>query len=70
MSLNFLYHFGRYILMMKTAIAKPEKFSMYWKETMRQMNDIGVGSLIIVILIAFFIRLNEFLKLKEVKENT
>ncbi len=27
---------------------------MYWKETMRQMNDIGVGSLIIVILISTF----------------
>lgn len=28
---------------------------MYWKETMRQMNDIGVGSLSIVAMIAFFI---------------
>ena len=28
---------------------------MYWKETMRQMVDIGVGSLSIVALIAFFI---------------
>lgn len=27
---------------------------MYWKETMRQMNDIGIGSLIIVILISTF----------------
>jgi len=41
--------------MMKTAIARPEKFSMYWKETMRQMNDIGIGSLVIVCLIAVFI---------------
>ncbi len=28
---------------------------MYWKETVRQMHDIGVGSLIIVILISVFI---------------
>jgi phospholipid/cholesterol/gamma-HCH transport system permease protein len=55
MSFNFFYHFGRYILMLKTAIARPERFSMYWKETMRQMNDIGVGSVIIVVLIAVFI---------------
>ena len=27
---------------------------MYWRETMRQMNDIGIGSLIIVILISTF----------------
>lgn len=35
--------------------AKPEKVSMYWKETMRQMNDIGVGSLVIVGLVSVFI---------------
>lgn len=41
--------------MMRTAVARPEKFSMYYKETMRQMNDIGVGSIPIVGLIAVFI---------------
>ncbi len=41
--------------MMRTALSRPERFSMYWKETMRQMNDIGIGSLIIVGLIAVFI---------------
>lgn len=55
MSFNFLYHFGRYLIMLRTAIARPERFSMYWKETMRQMNDIGVGSIVIVVLIAVFI---------------
>jgi len=28
---------------------------MYWREALRQMNDIGVGSLIIVMLISIFI---------------
>ena len=55
MNFNFLYHFGRYVLLMRSALSRPEKFSMYWKETMRQMNDIGIGSLIIVGLIAVFI---------------
>ncbi len=55
MNLNVLYHVGRYLLLMKTVWSRPEKFSMYWKETMRQMNDIGIGSLIIVILISVFI---------------
>jgi phospholipid/cholesterol/gamma-HCH transport system permease protein len=41
--------------MLWTAFSKPEKFSMYYKETLRQMNDIGVGSLTIVGLIAIFI---------------
>ncbi|MBL7804259.1 MAG: ABC transporter permease [Saprospiraceae bacterium] len=52
---NYVYHFGRYLGMMRQAIGRPEKFAMYWKETMRQMNDIGVGSLIIVCLISVFI---------------
>jgi len=42
-------------MMMGTAMSKPEKMSMYWKETVRQMYDIGVGSLIIVMLISIFI---------------
>ena len=41
--------------MMGTTFSRPEKLSMYYKETMRQMNDIGIGSLIIVGLIAIFI---------------
>lgn len=40
---------------MFSTISKPEKMSMYWKETARQMNDIGVGSLIIVGLVSIFI---------------
>lgn len=54
MILKLLYHFGRYLMMMKTAIARPEKTAMYYRETMRQMHDIGVGSLIIVVIIALF----------------
>lgn len=52
---NYIYHFGRYLQMMRTAFSRPEKFIMYWRETARQMHDIGVGSLIIVCLISVFI---------------
>ncbi len=52
---NYLGHLGRYLMMMKQAFGRPEKAIMYWKETARQMNDIGVGSLIIVCLISIFI---------------
>ncbi len=55
MNLRILHHFGRYLIMMGTALSRPEKWSMYYKETMRQMNDIGVGSLPIVGLISVFI---------------
>jgi phospholipid/cholesterol/gamma-HCH transport system permease protein len=51
---NFIYHLGRYLTWMRQVFSKPENMRMYWKETMRQMNDIGIGSLIIVILISTF----------------
>ncbi|SEQ81693.1 MlaE family ABC transporter permease [Neolewinella agarilytica] len=52
---TLLYNFGQYILLLKSAIAKPERFSMYYKETVRQMDAIGVGSVFIVLLISVFI---------------
>ncbi|MBK8554676.1 MAG: ABC transporter permease [Lewinellaceae bacterium] len=52
---NYIYDIGQYLIMMKRSFSRPEKLSMYWKETMRQMNDIGIGSLIIVCLISVFI---------------
>ncbi|MEN0006890.1 MAG: ABC transporter permease [Bacteroidota bacterium] len=55
MILNFFHHFGRYLMMMWSALSRPEKLQMYYKETVRQMNDIGVGSVTIVGLIAIFI---------------
>ena len=55
MDFNFLQHLGKYILFMKTVFSRPEKLSMYYKETMRQMNDIGVGSVTIVVLISLSI---------------
>ena len=54
MNFNFLFHFGRYILWLKQVFSRPENFQMYWRETLRQMNEIGIGSLIIVFLISFF----------------
>ncbi len=51
---NFIYHLGRYLTWMFQVFSRPENMRMYWKETMRQMNDIGIGSLIIVILISTF----------------
>lgn len=54
MALNFLYHFGTYFIWLGQVFSRPENLRMYWRETMRQMNDIGVGSLVIVFLISVF----------------
>ena len=49
-----LFHLGRYLLLMKHSFGRPEKWSMYWKEILRQMDDIGIGSIVIVVLISVF----------------
>jgi phospholipid/cholesterol/gamma-HCH transport system permease protein len=41
--------------MLGAALGRPESWRMYYLETMRQMNDIGIGSLVIVVLISIFI---------------
>ena len=51
---SIFYHFGRWLMLMKQAVQRPESWSMYWKETVRQMYDIGIGSLLIVGLISIF----------------
>ena len=40
---------------MRDMLARPENLYMYWKELLRQMNGIGVGSLIIVGVISLFV---------------
>lgn len=51
----FLFHLGRYILLLKSVFSRPEKGSVYWKETFREMNVMGIGSLGIVIIISVFL---------------
>lgn len=47
--------FGRYVRMLGALFARPEKLSMYWRETLRQMYDIGVGSFWIIAIVGVFI---------------
>lgn len=55
MNLNLFYHFGNFILWHSQIFKRPEKANMYYKETIRQMYDIGIGSFPIVFLISIFI---------------
>ncbi|MDX1477981.1 MAG: ABC transporter permease [Saprospiraceae bacterium] len=51
---NLFAELGRYVIWLRQVFSRPENWSMYWRETMRQMNEIGIGSLIIVFLISVF----------------
>lgn len=46
---------GKFVGWLPDIFSKPENWPMYYKETIRQMYDIGVGSMPIVILISGFI---------------
>ncbi len=46
---------GRYLLLLRLSFRKPEKFSVYWAEVMREMVSEGLGSLGIIVIISLFI---------------
>lgn len=52
--MNFITHLGRYTLMLKGMVAKPENAKVYWKEFMLQCSDIGIGSVGIVSIVSIF----------------
>lgn len=52
--MSFFTHFGRYLLMLRGMMTRPENMRMYWKEFMHQCVEIGIGSLGIVVIISIF----------------
>lgn len=46
---------GRYMLLMKRAFARPERVRMYFKQFIKEVDQLGVSSIGIVLLISFFI---------------
>lgn len=49
------YSLGKYILLLRLSFRRPEKFSVYWSEVMREMVSVGIGSLGIIAIISVFI---------------
>jgi len=52
--MSFFFHFGRYLLFLRSMFSKPEKLSVYVQRLFNEMVIIGIGSLPIVILISVF----------------
>lgn len=52
---KFLETFGRYLLLMGRTFSVPERFRMFWKQYIKEMAQLGVDSIGIVLLISFFI---------------
>ena len=52
--MNWLFHLGRYWIFIKDLMTRPEKFSIYWKQFVRELDNFGYGSLGIVALVSVF----------------
>ena len=52
--MNFLFHLGRYFHLLKQVFSKPEKHSIYFKRTIKEMELLGVNSIGIVIIVSIF----------------
>ena len=47
--------FGRYLELMVKVFSRPERFRMYWKQYIKEMQKLGIDSIGIVLMISFFI---------------
>lgn len=56
---NFLHKhlttFGSYLILIKRSFARPERMRMFFKQYIKEMSQLGVNSIGIVLLISFFI---------------
>ncbi len=52
--IKFLTQFGKYFLMLKKVFSKPEKTSMYYRQTMHELVYLGFNSIGIITIISFF----------------
>lgn len=52
--MQILYHLGRYLQLMKVVLQKPEKASIYRKQIIVEMDNLGIDSLGIVAIISVF----------------
>ncbi|HNB81714.1 MAG TPA: ABC transporter permease [Chitinophagaceae bacterium] len=53
--MKLLGNIGRYLMMLGNMFTRPENNRVYWKEFIHQCNEIGIGSLGIVVIISLFL---------------
>ena len=53
--LKYLNTFGRYLMLMGRSLARPERMRMFFKQYVKEMAQLGVDSIGIVLLISYFI---------------
>lgn len=53
--LNFFYHIGRYSLLMRQVFTRPERWRVFLRQTVRDIEAVGISSIVIVLIISVFI---------------
>ena len=46
---------GTYFLLMRRTFSRPEKFSILYRQTMREIEKVGINSFAIVVIISLFV---------------
>lgn len=46
---------GRYFILLKRIISRPEKFSIYYRQTIKEIENVGINSFSIVVIISLFV---------------
>lgn len=53
--MDIISHIGRYAMMLSATFSRPDKFSIFWKRFVYECVNIGIKSLMIVMIISIFI---------------
>lgn len=51
--MKLFFHLGRYFLLIKRVFSKPEKITVFFKQVIHEIDNIGVSSLAIIAIISF-----------------
>lgn len=51
---KLFYHTGRYFLLMRRVFSRPERWRVFFRETLREIETIGISSITIVLIISMF----------------
>jgi len=53
--MNLFFHIGRYFLLLAKIFSRPERTRLYLKQTLKEVDALGLNSLGIVVIISFFL---------------
>lgn len=53
--MNYISHTGKYFMMLGQVFKRPQKFKVFWIQIMREVDELGLKSLGIIMFISFFI---------------